>query len=144
MIDPSFDTAVIAPHPLTMKELEDKYRDLENKLSLKTQSWEYVSTQLQRRVAQIEAFENELKHNSWNFDYSTLSDLASYFDIMLERDYDVTITVTFSGIVSAPYDYDMDDLENDIQATLETHYYGNNSVTVDVSEDSMEIHYRDM
>jgi hypothetical protein len=63
---------------------------------------------------------------------------------MLERDYDVTITVTFSGIVSAPYDYDMDDLENDIQATLETHYYGNNSVTVDVSEDSMEIHYRDM
>jgi hypothetical protein len=143
MIDPSFDTAVIAPHPLTMKELEDKYRDLENKLSLKTQSWEYVSTQLQRRVAQIEAFENELKHNSWDFDYSTLSDLASYFDIMLDREYGVTITVTFSGTVSVPMDYDMDDLENDLQASIDTHHYGNSDVVIDFMEDSMEIDYQE-
>jgi hypothetical protein len=143
MIDPSFDTAVIAPHPLTMKELEDKYRDLENKLSLKTQSWEYVSTQLQRRVAQIEAFENELKHNSWDFDYSTLSDLASYFDIMLDREYGVTITVTFSGTVSVPMDYDMDDLENDLQASIDTHHYGNSDVIIDFMEDSMEIDYQE-
>jgi hypothetical protein len=143
MIDPSFDTAVIAPHPLTMKELEDKYRDLENKLSLKTQSWEYVSTQLQRRVAQIEAFENELKHNSWNFDYSTLSDLASYFDIMLDREYGVTITVTFSGTVSVPMDYDIDDLENDLSASIDTHHYGNSDVVIDFMEDSMEIDYQE-
>jgi hypothetical protein len=141
MIDPSFDTAVI--YPPTMEDLERKIVDLENKLSLKTQSWEYVSTQLQRRVAQIEAFENELRHNSWDFDYSTLSDLASYFDIMLDREYGVTITVTFSGTVSVPMDYDMDDLENDLQASIDTHHYGNSDVVIDFMEDSMEIDYQE-
>ena len=142
MIDPSFDT-VVHPYPPTMKELEEKYRDLENKLSLKTQSWEFASSQLQRRVAQIESFENALKHNGWDFDNDTLSDLAGYFDITLDREFDVTITVTFSGTVTAPMDYDMDDLENDLQATIDTHHYGNSDVVVDLSEDNMEIDYRE-
>ena len=53
MIDPSFvditdeELAQKSPYPMTMQELEVKYRDLENKLSLKTQQWEFASTQLQ-------------------------------------------------------------------------------------------------
>ena len=147
MIDPSFDTNAPTMESvdnfLTRNELEAKVADLENKLSLKTQSWEFASSQLQRRVAQIESFESALKHNEWDFDSDTLSDLAGYFDITLDREYDVTITVTFSGTVTAPMDYDMDDLENDLQAVIDTHHYGNSDVIVDLSEDSMEIDYRE-
>ena len=149
MIDPSFvditdeELPSLTPYP-TVEKLEQKVADLENKLSLKTQQWEFAGEQLRKRVAQIEAFENELKNNPWDFDNETLSDLASYFDITLEREFDVTITVTFSGTVTAPMDYDMDDLENDLQATIDTHHYGNSSVTVDLSEDGMEIDYHEI
>jgi len=143
MIDPSFDT-VVHPYPPTMKELEEKYRDLENKLSLKTQSWEFSSSQLKRRLAQIESFEEALKHNEWDFDQDTLQSLADFFDITLEREYEVTITVTFSGTATVPYDYDIDDLENDLQAMIDTHHYGNSSVVVDLAEDSMDIDYHEI
>ena len=151
MIDPSMtDMLLESPDAMSLpmaldkiKARDEKIADLENKLSLKTQSWEFASSQLQRRVAQIESFESALKHNGWDFDSDTLSDLAGYFDITLDREFDVTITVTFSGTVTAPMDYDMDDLENDLQATIDTHHYGNSDVVVDLSEDNMEIDYRE-
>jgi hypothetical protein len=148
MIDPSFDTATPTMESvdnfLTRNELESKVADLENKLSLKTQSWEHVSTQLQQRVAQIESFENELKANPWDFDGETLNDLARFFDITLEREYMVEVTVKFSGSVTVPMDYDIDDLENDLNAELTQSYYANSSVTVDFMEEDMEISYEEI
>lgn len=143
MIDPSFDT-MVAPYPMTMQELEVKYRDLENKLSMKTQQWEYAGEALRNHAAQIARFEEALKDNEWDFDQDTLQSLADFFDITLEREYEVTVTVTFTGTVSVPYDYDIDDLENELSASLDTHYYGNSSVTVDLSEDGMEIDYQEI
>ena len=143
MIDPSFvditDKELATPYPMTMQELEIKYRDLENSLARKTEQWEYASTQLQRRVAQIDAFEEALKYNGWDFDSATLEDLAGYFDILLQREYMVEITVKFSGNVTVPMDYDIDDLENELQADLSKGYYSNSSVEVDFMEDGMEI-----
>ena len=150
MIDPSFvdiadeELAQKSPYPMTMQELEVKYRDLENKLSLKTQQWEFASTQLQRRVAQIDAFDEALKYNGWDFDSATLEDLAGYFDIVLEREYMVEITVKFSGNVTVPMDYNIDDLENELQADLSKQYYGNHSVEIDFMEDGMEISYEEV
>ena len=150
MIDPSFvditdeELAQKSPYPMTMQELEVKYRDLENKLSLKTQQWEFASTQLQRRVAQIDSFEEALKYNGWDFDSATLEDLAGYFDITLQREYMVEITVRFSGNVTVPMDYDIDDLENELQADLSKQYYGNHSVELDFMEDGMEISYEEV
>ena len=154
MIDPSFvditdeelsrPNGFVVPYPPTVKELEEKIADLENKLSLKTQSWEFASSEYKRLAAQIELFEGALKHNEWDFDQDTLESLADFFDITLEREYEVTVTVTFTGTVSVPYDYDIDDLENDLSASLDTHHYGNSSVTVEFSEDSMEIDYREV
>ena len=164
MIDPSFDTNTpnmesvenfltrneleakvadlenkLSPYPPTMQELEIKYRDLEKDLQRKTDQWEYATTQLQRRVAQIDAFEEALKSNGWDFDSATLEDLAGYFDITLQREYMVEITVKFSGNVTVPMDYDIDDLENELQADLSKGYYSNSSVEVDFMEDGMEI-----
>lgn len=138
MIDPSFDT-VVTPYPMTMQELEVKYRDLENSLARKTEQWEYASTQLQRRVAQIDAFEEALKFNGWDFDSATLEDLAGYFDITLQREYMVEITVRFSGNVTVPMDYDIDDLENELNAEISKGYYSNSSVEIDFMEEEMDI-----
>ena len=138
MIDPSFDT-VVAPYPMTMQELEVKYRELEQALQRKTESWEFASSQLQKRVAQIEAFEDELKNNPWDFDSATLEDLAGYFDITLQREYMVEITVRFSGNVTVPMDYDIDDLENELNAEISKGYYSNSSVEIDFMEEEMDI-----
>ena len=149
MIDPSFvdiadeELSSLTPYP-TVEKLEQKVADLENKLSSKTQQWEYASTQLQRRVAQIDAFEEALKFNGWDFDSATLDDLAGYFDITLQREYMVEITVRFSGNVTVPMDYDIDDLENELQADLSKQYYGNHSVELDFMEDGMEISYEEV
>ena len=147
MIDPSFDTDTPTMESvenfLTRNELEAKVADLENKLSLKTQQWEFAGEALRNHAAQIARFEEALKHNEWDFDQDTLQSLADFFDITLEREYEVTITVTFSGTATVPYDYDIDDLENDLQAMIDTHHYGNSDVIVDLSEDNMEIDYRE-
>ena len=144
MIDPSFDTVTVDERYPTVEALQQKVADLENKLSLKTQSWEFASRQLQNRVAQIESFESALKHNEWDFDAETLNDLASFFDITLEREYSVEIMVRFSGTVTVPMDYDIDDLENDLSAEITTHHYGNSSVDVDFMEEGMEISYEEV
>ena len=148
MIDPSFDTVEITPEAderlTTMDLLQTQYDEMQKALARKIEQWEYASTQLQRRVAQIYAFEEALKHNEWDFDQDTLQSLADFFDITLDREFEVTVTVTFTGTVSVPYDYDIDDLENDLSASLDTHHYGNSSVTVDLSEDGMDIDYHEI
>lgn len=146
MIDPSFDDPALGTlmEVPTYAEMKAKVDDLENKLSIKTQSWEFASRQLQQRVAQIESFENELKANPWDFDGETLNDLARFFDITLEREYMVEVTVKFSGSVTVPMDYDIDDLENDLSAELSQSYYANSSVTVDFMEEDMEISYEEI
>lgn len=146
MIDPSFDDPALGTlmEVPTYVEMKAKVDDLENKLSLKTQSWEYVSTQLQRRVAQIESFESALKFNEWDFDGDTLQSLADFFDITLEREYMVEVTVKFSGSVTVPMDYDIDDLENDLSAELAKSYYGDANVEVDFMEEDMEISYQEV
>ena len=56
----------------------------------------------------------------------------------------VEITVRFSGNVTVPMDYDIDDLENELQADLSKQYYGNHSVELDFMEDGMEISYEEV
>ncbi len=147
MIDPSFDTVennTFTAPSLTVAKLESKVSDLENKLSLKTQQWEYAGEALRNHAAQIARFENELKANPWDFDGETLNDLARFFDITLEREYMVEVTVKFSGTVTVPMDYDIDDLENELSAEITTHHYGNSSVDVDFMEEGMEISYEEV
>ena len=144
MIDPSFDTVTVDERYPTVEALQQKVADLENKLSLKTQSWEFASEQVRKYAAQVDSFEQELKANPWDFDGETLNDLARFFDITLEREYMVEVNVKFSGSVTVPMDYDIDDLENDLSAELTQSYYANSSVTVDFMEEDMEISYEEI
>jgi hypothetical protein len=143
MIDPSFDT-VVTPYPPTMQESVSIRVDLETKLNDMTYSMEYHRADATRYSNYINSFENALKDNSWDFDGDTLKDLASYFDITLEREHNVEITVRFSGTVSIPIDYDIDNLENDLNASIVINPYGNGELCGDFGEDEMDIRITDM
>ena len=143
MIDPSFDT-VVTPYPPTMQESVSIRVDLETKLQDMTYSMEYHRADATRYSNYINSFENALKDNQWDFDGDTLKDLASYFDITLEREHNVEITVRFSGTVSIPIDYDIDNLENDLNASIVINPYGNGELCGDFGEDEMDIRVTDM
>ena len=145
MIDPSFDTtstveitpgsdARITTHDL----LQIQYAEIQKSLEQKIKDHEYVSGELRRRVAQINSFEDALKNNEWDFDFETLSDLAGYFDIELNREYDVTVTVRWS--VTAPMNFDMDDIENFLDIRIDTDYRTSDA-TIDLYQDDFEIDY---
>ena len=140
MIDPSFDTL---PTPLDTAGDYHVIADLQQQLEQKIKDHEFVSAQLRRRVAQIESFEGALKNNEWDFDYETLSDLAGYFDIELSREYDVTITVRFSGTVTAPMHFDMDDIENFLDIRIDTDYRTSDAI-IDLYQDEFEIDYNEV
>ena len=140
MIDPSFDTVTVDERYPTVEALQRKVDDLENKLSLKTQQWEFAGEALRNHAAQIARFEEALKHNEWDFDSDTLESLADFFDIELEREYDVTITVRWSGTVTAPMNFDMDDIENYLDIRIDTDYRTSDA-TIDLYQDDFEIDY---
>ena len=139
MIDPSFDTAQVATPFTTTDLMQIQMDNLQKSLAQKTQDWEFVRQELTTARHQIYELEDFLKANYSDMDESLAEQIAAIFNIKLEREYFVTITATFTGTVTAPIDYDMDDLENDIQASITNGYYGNSDVDIDVSEDSMDI-----
>ena len=150
MIDPSFvditdeelaqGNPFIAPYPPTVKELEERLNNLQIIHDKNLESLEFTRDRIQKFSAQINSFEGALKNNEWDFDYETLSDLAGYFDIELNREYDVTITVRWSGTVSAPMNFDMDDIENFLDIRIDTDYRTSDA-TIDLYQDDFEIDY---
>jgi len=143
MIDPSMTD--IHPFPPTMQELERTVEDLHveiNRLNIQIENLEtesaYWRDRYSTRGGQIENLESYLKDNFDYIDEDVVQNLVDIFALELTKDYDVTVTITFSGIVSVPLNYDMDNLENDLNASLESHYYSAD-VEADFSEDRMEI-----
>jgi hypothetical protein len=72
-------------------------------------------------------------------DEDTVQSLVDIFGLEITKEYDVQVTVTFSGTLSAPLDYDMDELENALEARLDTSYYAPGDLVIDLSEDNMDI-----
>jgi hypothetical protein len=146
MIDPSMTD--IHPFPPTMQELERTVEDLHieiNRLNieienLKTES-AYWRDRYNTRGGQIENLESYIKENFDYIDENVVQELVDIFALEISRDYDVEVTVKFSGTVSAPLNFDMDDLENHLNASLEVSYYAD--VEADFSEDNMEIDWSD-
>ena len=153
MIDPSMGTA-----PVTMTEyvtvegletevsrlnseleaLETKIDQLNNALASMTADRDFWQARAHDRQMMIDNLEQYVKDQFDYIDEEISQSLVDIFGLNISKDYDVTVTVTFSGVVSVPLNYDMDDLENDLSAGLEAHYYSGN-VEADFSEDRMEI-----
>jgi hypothetical protein len=141
MIDPSFDTQpveTVPPFPPTMQELETKIDQLSNALASMTADRDFWQSRAHDRQMMIDNLEQYVKEQYDYIDEEISQSLVDIFGLSISKDYDVTVTVTFSGTVSVPLNYDMDNLENDLSASLESHYYSAD-VEADFSEDRMEI-----
>jgi len=141
MIDPSFDTQtveIVPPFPPTMQELETKIDQLNNALASMTADRDFWQARAHDRQMMIDNLESYVKEQYDYIDEEISQSLVDIFGLNISKDYDVTVTVTFSGTVSVPLNYDMDSLENDLSASLESHYYSAD-VEADFSEDRMEI-----
>jgi hypothetical protein len=141
MIDPSMDTLsveTVPPFPPTMQELERKIDQLNNALASMTADRDFWQARAHDRQTMIDNLEEYVKEQYDYIDEEISQSLVDIFGLNITKDYDVTVTVTFSGTVSVPLNYDMDGLENDLSASLESHYYSAD-IEADFSEDRMEI-----
>jgi len=121
-----------------MQELEREISRLTSELESVTFDRDLWKSKYLSRMDQIDNLEQYVKENFDYIDEEISQSLVDIFGLEISKDYDVTVTVTFSGTVSVPLNYDMDSLENDLNASLESHYYSAN-VEADFSEDRMEI-----
>jgi len=144
MIDPSFDgeVATITPYPPTIQELETEISRLESELDAITSDRDFWQAKAHERKMMIDNLEEWIKEQHDYLDEDTVQSLADIFGLEITKEYDVQVTITFSGTVTAPLDYDMDDLENVLEARLDTSYYAND-VVVDFMEDNMDIDWRE-
>lgn len=144
MIDPSFDgeVATITPYPPTIQELETEISRLESELEAITSDRTFWQAKAHERQAMIDNLEEWIKEQHDYLDEDTVQSLADIFGLEITKEYDVQVTITFTGTVTAPLDYDMDDLENVLEARLDTSYYSGD-VVVDFMEDNMDIDWRE-
>jgi hypothetical protein len=146
MIDPSFDTQTIHPYPPTMQELEQRVGEsyteiqrLNSELEAVTSDRDYWQGKAHERMLMIDNLEEWIREQQPYLDEDTVQSLVDIFGLEITNEYDVQVTVTFSGTLSAPLDYDMDELENALEARLDTSYYAPGDLVIDLSEDSMDI-----
>jgi chromosome segregation ATPase len=142
MIDPSMTN--IHPYPPTMQELELRVIELNTEINRLNSELENITAdrdfwrgKAHEKQSMIDNLEEYIKDQFDYIDENISQSIVDIFGFNITKDYDVTITVTFSGVVTAPLNFDMDDLENHLNASLDASYYGD--VEADFSEDRMEI-----
>jgi len=128
-----------------MQELEHRYRDLETEINRLNSELENITADRDfwrdknhECIRMIDNLEQYIKDQFDYIDENISQSIVDIFGFNITKDYDVTITVTFSGTVSVPLNYDMDSLENDLNASLVAHYYSAD-VEADFMEDRMDI-----
>lgn len=138
MIDPSMDsTPVTMTEYVTVEGLETKIDQLNNALASMTADRDFWRDRYNTRVGQIDNLQLYLKDNFDYIDENVVQELVDIFGLEITRDYDVTVTVEFSGTVSVPLNYDIDGLEDSLHASLEFSSYEDGEA--DFSDDRMTI-----
>jgi len=138
MIDPSFDTApVTMTEYVTVEGLETKIDQLNNALASMTADRDFWRDRYNTRVGQIDNLQLYLKDNFDYIDENVVQELVDIFGLEITKDYEVTVTVEFSGTVSVPLNYDIDGLEDSLHASLEFSSYEDGEA--DFSDDRMTI-----
>jgi hypothetical protein len=144
MIDPTFtditdsEVATISPYPPTMEELERNIAQLKNDLEIAESRRSTYANMYANLQEKVDALESWIKDQNAYLDEEIIQSLVDIFGLEITQEYDVQITVTFTGTVEAPLSFDMDNLENELEANLVVSYY-NNDIQADFMEDRMEI-----
>lgn len=144
MIDPSFtdvtdaEVATISPYPPTMEELERNIAKLKNDLELAESSrdgYAAMYTNLQQKVDQLEFW---IRDQYDYIDEEITQSLVDIFCFEITKEYDVQITVTFTGTVEAPLNFDMDTVEDQFEFSAQPSYYAD-GIQADLMEDNVKV-----
>ena len=142
MIDPSFvdvtDAEVANPYPPTMEELERNIAKLKNDLELAESSrdgYAAMYTNLQQKVDQLEFW---IRDQYDYIDEEITQSLVDIFCFEITKEYDVQITVTFTGTVEAPLNFDMDTVEDQFEFSAQPSYYAD-GIQADLMEDNVKV-----
>lgn len=146
MIDPSFvdvtdaEVATVSPYPPTMEELERNIAQLKNDLELaQSQRSNYAAlySNLQSKVEELEEY---IKDNFAYIDEEVSQRIVEIFGLEITQEYDVQVTVTFTGTVQAALNFDMDTLEDQLEPTLSLSFYADD-IQGDFMEDRVEVEW---
>jgi hypothetical protein len=143
MIDPSMTTLEVTPLPSDIQELEQKVARISNELTHLTNDRDYWKCLANERSGKIGLLEEYIKDNFNYLDADVVNALTEMFDLEIMKEYDVEVTIRFTGTIEAPLGFDMDELENNLDAHLNVSYYAD-SMSGEFSEDSVEIDYREL
>jgi hypothetical protein len=143
MIDPSMTTLEVAPLPPDIQELEQRVARVSNELTHLTNDRDYWKSLANERSGKIGLLEEYIKDNFNYLDADVVNALTEMFDLEIMKEYDVEVTIRFTGTIEAPLGFDMDELENNLDATLNVSYYAD-PMSGEFSEDSVEIDYREL
>jgi len=144
MIDPSFvdvtdaEIATVSLYPPTMEELERNIAKLKNDLELAESSrdgYAAMYTNLQQKVDQLEFW---IRDQYDYIDEEITQSLVDIFCFEITKEYDVQITVTFTGTVEAPLNFDMDTVEDQFEFSAQLSYYAD-GLQADLMEDNVKV-----
>lgn len=145
MIDPTFvdiTDAEVATNPYNViasaEELERNIAQLKNDLEIAESRRSTYANMYTNLVEKVDELEGYIKENFAYIDEDVSQRLVEIFGLEITQEYDVQVTVTFTGTVAAPLNFDMDALENELEARLQVSYYAN-EIQADFMEDRMEI-----
>ena len=145
MIDPSFtdvtDAEVANPYTIIATEnSRDENAKLKNDLELaQSQRSNYAAlySNLQDKVDELEGY---IKDNFDYIDEDVSQRIVEIFDLEITKEYDVQVTVTFTGTVQAALNFDMDTLEDQLEPTLSLSFYADD-IQGDFMEDRVEVEW---
>lgn len=111
---------------------------LEDDLRRMTSDRSFWQKHFEERENQIKELEEYVNKCAVHMDEETFQRLVEIFGLEPTKEYDVKVTVTFNGTVTVPVNYNMDDLDQSLDARLDfydgTRYF---------MEDKMEINWHE-
>lgn len=93
-----------------------------------------------KRSNMISQLESLLKDNIGEQDQDFLDEIASIFDINLDKEYEFSVTVTFTGTFTAPANVEPDDILDNFNFNMEEGYYLPDGVSINDSDYNVESH----
>jgi len=149
MIDPSFtdvtdaEVATVSPYlPYTSNEegLQHEIAKLKNDLELAQSQRSNYAAMYSKLHSKVEELEEYIKDNFSYIDEDVAQRIVEIFDLEITQEYDVQVTVTFTGTVKAPLNFDMDTLEDQLDPSLSVSFYAD-GLEGDFMEDRVEVEW---
>ena len=146
MIEPTYSSsefttsvsATITPYP-TYDELQTKIIELKSNLDSMTSNWEYQRDRAVAMSDQIRYFTEQLKSAIKDRDIDPIiaQSFAECFDISLDQEVSLTVTIEITGTATVPFGVDLDDVSWEDELQIDIHSYG--EYDVDMYVDSFEV-----